>query len=195
MGGMGSGRYAAGLEIAKQTVESKQHVDIKTFKSLLNKPEKTTRELAKDGKILGRTIVDPIEKYVRLIFGGYDFYIEIDSTECHYGGERHWFLCPSCETRRGKLYFNQEELECRECADLNYSSQQYNIRTDGTYYNRKAEKLGKKLDKNFKFFEVHRPIFPPKPKRMRTHKYMRMQWLYYHYMQKGTEKWLRGIRF
>jgi len=36
-------------------------------------------------------------------------------TDCNYGGQRAWFVCPHCQQRRGVLYFVGTVVRCREC--------------------------------------------------------------------------------
>ena len=45
--------------------------------------------------------------------------IELDFTPVHLGGERTWFLCPSCGRRCLSLYW-LSQFECRRCHDLVY---------------------------------------------------------------------------
>jgi hypothetical protein len=46
----------------------------------------------------------------------YGTFIKLTSTACHYGGVRHWFLCPRCGKRVGILY--DSILHCRHCANV-----------------------------------------------------------------------------
>lgn len=48
--------------------------------------------------------------------------IAIETTACHYGGERPWFLCPSCGDRRAVLYCVRGLFRCRGCRRIAYSS-------------------------------------------------------------------------
>lgn len=48
--------------------------------------------------------------------------IQIEQTQPHFGGVRHWFRCPECARRSGKLYFHAGMFVCRLCADLAYQS-------------------------------------------------------------------------
>lgn len=48
--------------------------------------------------------------------------IPLTSTPCHYGGERVWFVCPSCGGRRAVLYGLGGRFRCRACHDLAYRS-------------------------------------------------------------------------
>ncbi|PBB77888.1 hypothetical protein CK218_27685 [Mesorhizobium sp. WSM3879] len=54
--------------------------------------------------------------------------IALDSTEQHFGGERHWFICPCCGRRCATLYAG-EQFRCRLCLDLSYRSQSEDPRT------------------------------------------------------------------
>lgn len=49
--------------------------------------------------------------------------IALDFTECTYGGERPWFLCPGCDRRVGILALAEKYFRCRHCYDLKYTSQ------------------------------------------------------------------------
>ena len=48
--------------------------------------------------------------------------IALDSTEQQFGGERRWFICPSCNRRCAVLY-DGNGFRCRVCLDLSYRSQ------------------------------------------------------------------------
>ena len=50
--------------------------------------------------------------------------IQFDTTSCHIGGERHWFICPAagCGRRVAILYFGGI-FACRSCHQLKHSSQ------------------------------------------------------------------------
>ena len=52
----------------------------------------------------------------------YSYSIELSKTACHYGGYRHWFLCPSCSKRTSVLYCVHTYV-CRHCIGANYDSQ------------------------------------------------------------------------
>jgi len=55
--------------------------------------------------------------------------VEMESTRCHFGGVRHWFICPlvlngrPCRRRCRALYLGASEyFGCRECQRLTYQS-------------------------------------------------------------------------
>ena len=64
--------------------------------------------------------------------------ISLTTTPCHYGGVRHWFLCPAvvdgvlCENRVGKLYLPPaaQVFGCRHCYGLTYESCQQSHKYD-----------------------------------------------------------------
>ena len=59
-----------------------------------------------------------------------DYHIHLQTTPCHFGGVRWWFVCPltrngrSCCRRVAKLYLppNGSYFGCRHCYDLTYRS-------------------------------------------------------------------------
>ena len=48
--------------------------------------------------------------------------ITLTWTELNYGGQRPWFICPSCGGRVAILYAYSQQFLCRECHDITYSS-------------------------------------------------------------------------
>ena len=64
--------------------------------------------------------------------------ISLTTTPCHYGGVRHWFLCPAavdgvlCENRVGMLYLPPagKIFACRHCYGLTYESSQQSHKYD-----------------------------------------------------------------
>jgi hypothetical protein len=46
----------------------------------------------------------------------------LETTPCHYGGERVWFTCPGCQRRRAVLFSAGGVFRCRGCHDLAYES-------------------------------------------------------------------------
>ena len=67
--------------------------------------------------------------------------ISLTTTPCHYGGVRHWFLCPAvvdgvlCENRVGMLYLppGGELFGCRHCYGLTYESCQQSHKYDRVF--------------------------------------------------------------
>ncbi len=54
----------------------------------------------------------------------YDSKISLVTTQCHFGGVRYWFACPTCSSRVGGLYLAPRErhFKCRHCNNLTYRS-------------------------------------------------------------------------
>ncbi len=48
--------------------------------------------------------------------------VALEATPCTYGGERMWFQCPGCGSRRAVLFALWGAFRCRICHDLAYSS-------------------------------------------------------------------------
>jgi hypothetical protein len=48
--------------------------------------------------------------------------VALDTTPCNYGGERLWFLCPGCNSRRAVLFSVGGRFRCRQCHRLAYTS-------------------------------------------------------------------------
>lgn len=51
--------------------------------------------------------------------------VRLQTTHCHYGGERYWFICPAegCGRRVAILYLGDKIFACRHCYQLAYKSQ------------------------------------------------------------------------
>lgn len=49
--------------------------------------------------------------------------VEMTTTACHLGGQRHWFSCPECSQRVAVLYAPGSRFACRRCSGLAYASQ------------------------------------------------------------------------
>ena len=95
----------------------------------------------------------------------YDIPVEITQTPCHLGGLRNWFLCPKCGRRCAILYL----IVCRKCINGRYSVELQTPRVRQiTKAIRLRERLGQTKD------GIVAP-FPPKPKRMRWHTYLRLR--------------------
>jgi hypothetical protein len=49
--------------------------------------------------------------------------VALTHTPCHYGGQRIWFVCPSCSCRAAVLRCQRSHFVCRRCARVPYQSQ------------------------------------------------------------------------
>jgi hypothetical protein len=56
----------------------------------------------------------------------------LETTPCHYGGERVWFTCPGCLSRRAVLFCAKGIFRCRGCHDLAYTSTRQDAIDRGT---------------------------------------------------------------
>lgn len=96
--------------------------------------------------------------------------IRLDSTPCHFGRERDWFLCPGigCGRRVAVLYLRDGEFACRHCCRLAYQSQ----RERETFRAcRRARKIRFRLNGSINLTIS----FPDKPKRMHWRTYMALR--------------------
>ncbi len=50
-------------------------------------------------------------------------WIRLTKTPCQLGGNRDWFLCPSCDKRMAILYYRANRFACRRCQQISYQSQ------------------------------------------------------------------------
>jgi hypothetical protein len=130
MGGKGSGRFWR--DDAKDTVESRHSIDIRDWqREGLFKPDCYLRGvfIQRNG-IWIRLETDHARLSYRCRTNEsgsqeLDYSVRLDTTPCHYGGERHWFRCPAvgCGRRVAKLYLGQRHFVCRHCLQLAYQSQ------------------------------------------------------------------------
>ena len=94
--------------------------------------------------------------------------IFFDRTPCNYGGERTWFLCPSCNRRVAVLYGTGKYFLCRHCYNLTYASQQVQR------YERLMEKARGIRQRLGGSADLSEP-FPEKPKGMHWKTYQRLR--------------------
>jgi hypothetical protein len=150
MGGYGSGRYGFLGLTPKQTVEQCLELSISKVR-----PSLTTKA-----------------QQVRVKFCGKVYELSVSWTDCHYGGQRPWFLCPCCSTRVGKLYQRtlRGTLACRRCQQLTYVSCQVCEREQ---LNLENVKLRQKLGARDDDLSGLAP-FPERPKGMHQRTYDRI---------------------
>ncbi len=94
--------------------------------------------------------------------------VALDYQECHFGGKRPFFVCPSCGNRAVKMYLSDAHFLCRKCHGLAYESQREKI------YDRmlnKCQKIRIKLGGSPSTFDA----FPAKPKRMHYKTYNKLR--------------------
>jgi hypothetical protein len=92
--------------------------------------------------------------------------VPLAHTPCRYGGERVWFRCPGCLSRRAVLYNAGGLFRCRACHDLAYSSTR-----EGAFARnrRRADALRRRLGGEPGPFSV-----PGRPKGMHRRTYDRL---------------------
>jgi hypothetical protein len=88
-------------------------------------------------------------------------------TDQPFGGQRRWFVCPSCR-RRCSVLFGGTHYRCRKCWNLAYQSQHDDARFRALS---KARKLRRRLGGS----ESTDDPFPDKPKGMHWRTYERVR--------------------
>ena len=68
--------------------------------------------------------------------------VQIQTSPCHLGGQRHWFTCPRCSRRVAVLYAPSRYFACRQCGGLSYTTQREGV---GDRASSKADKIRKRL--------------------------------------------------
>ena len=68
--------------------------------------------------------------------------VAIETTACHLGGERQWFVCPGCGKRVAVIYGVGKYFACRRCYALVYPSQK---ESPGDRAARNADRIRKRL--------------------------------------------------
>ena len=101
--------------------------------------------------------------------------IYLDAVENNYGGPpRIYFLCPCCGRRCRMLYLHRLHFKCRQCARLNYYSQQVTKGDDEAAY-----RMRQFIREKFKVKESLSPAeaesyWPDRPKGMHWKTYSRL---------------------
>jgi hypothetical protein len=151
MGGIGSGNWYRWN--TQTTVEETKRIDIRYMRKrgFLKPNTQGTLSWSCGGKPNGNINFVTHDDYLQLNFrykehGGewqpMQQKIRFDSTSCHYGNSRKWFLCPRCYKRVAILASDSPQFLCRHCNDLPYSSQ-----NEGRLecLRSKRDKLGKRI--------------------------------------------------
>jgi hypothetical protein len=78
-----------------------------------------------NGSEIGMTVRDGWIDLQYSIKGGVSgiFPVHLTYTDCNYGGQRPWFLCPICGGRNAKLFQRDGRFNCRSCHKLVYRTQ------------------------------------------------------------------------
>ena len=83
--------------------------------------------------------------------------VDLEWTDCHYGGQRPWFQCPNrCCGKRVAILYISGSIGCRQCQGLVYESQRENVCNRSS---RAADKLRDRLGwkRGFLHGEGYRP--------------------------------------
>jgi len=167
MGGLGSGWY--GDRNGKQTTSGSYSIDIRQLfregSHLLGQSTKWNwslngKSVASVGVLL--TYGDVCITYRHKTHKGYwsdvANTVDLEWTDCHYGGQRPWFQCPnSCCGGRVAILYIGDSIGCRQCQGLVYESQREN---DCNRSSRAADKLRDRL--GWKRGFLHGEGFRPK---------------------------------
>lgn len=134
MGGIGSGRHDYATT---PTVAECYRLAADRFTEAIRGPHKAHADLSWGDHVSIRVFVEnsdgrDLAEGIRLRYVSdpdgedvsHNYVVRFTYTEPHFGGVRPWFLCPSCETRRGKLDLPPAgyRFACRECHELGYQS-------------------------------------------------------------------------
>lgn len=151
MGGIGSGRRWGG---GKPTTDDYHSLDIRWLKreGLFEAEGWRTVTWSRMGEVRSRVELRFSGEVMRLKYkhqsGGGDwedqqYPVHIDTSPCHLGGERHWFLCPAVGCgRRVAILYAANVFVCRHCLQLAYQSQREEGFDRAT---RRADRIREKL--------------------------------------------------
>ena len=151
MGGIGSGRR---WQFGADTTESYRSIDVRWLKreGLLSAGVSRRITWSRRGDVTGsinvrsesrRLILDYRQRDSGQQWQDESYPVHLDTTPCHMGGERHWFLCPAhgCGRRVAVLY-GGAIFACRRCYRLAYPSQRESL---GDRAARKADRVRDRL--------------------------------------------------
>lgn len=129
-------------------------------------------------------------KKTEINFGDFTKPCKIEGLKVGYG-VRLYFRCIHCNSRVSKLYTSPKpsptsEIGCRHCIGINYISQQA-TKTQFDYEFHLLEKIGRKIDPNFKVRSLDTPC-PERRKYMNKLKYFELRVKYTSVQLKAREK-------
>lgn len=150
MGGYGSGR-----KFGADCTDDYRSLDVRRWQrdGYLVPGQKLDWQWLQSGKKIAAIDVKVEIGQVRLIYNyrrngedweSLDYPVKLQTTACHYGGVRYWFICPAvgCGRRVTMLYLGNKIFACRHCYQLVYKSQR-ETKSDRGY--RGAGKIRNKL--------------------------------------------------
>ncbi|MBF0259854.1 MAG: hypothetical protein HQK62_13665 [Desulfamplus sp.] len=133
MGGWGSGSsFRCG---SRRKAESSLPLDIRYFKrkGLLEPGSLITSSWSIGGNVYSSIQGRVFEDHLLLMYRhkkteDIKQRINFTWTNCNYGGERIWFICPDCGRRCAVIYSRGKYFACRKCCNLLYNSQCQTLR-------------------------------------------------------------------
>lgn len=151
MGGFGSGR-----KFGSNVTEDYHQIDIRRWQreGLLKPGNSFETTWSRNGDRIAAISVKVESGQLRLIYNfrngndgdweSLNYPVKLRTTSCHYGGIRHWFICPAigCGRRVAILYSAGKYFACRHCYQLAYQSQR---ESQGQRGHRGANKIRAKL--------------------------------------------------
>lgn len=129
MGGIGSGKY--NKYKSKPTTASYNSIDLRKLSKLVALDHTCGFDLEwnKNNKVtssVGCIFIDDVLQIHYSIKNSkgqvsHVDYVHIAKTQCHFGGERKWFICPGCQSKTLVLYV-VSRFRCRKCHGLYHPS-------------------------------------------------------------------------
>lgn len=136
MGGYGSGGRHDGY-FSKSTCEEAREIDIRGIKQrggLIPGASFSYDWVNNRREPSGNIGIEVIEGDIILVYRvtndrtkeekDFKYSVQLDYTNCNYGGRRVWLRCPVCYKRVALIYmdYRDNKFKCRGCANLNYRS-------------------------------------------------------------------------
>jgi hypothetical protein len=181
MGGLGSTRW--NWLVTKNTTDSLLRLDVRELarSGALAPGNQSISQWTRDGRPAGSVGLQAEAQALVLVYAAKGLQdldwtpirerIDLATTPCQYGGERPWFVCPSCQQRRAVLYLVGDRFRCRCCHDLVYSSTRV---TPGARAQRRADAVRAQLGDG-SGRRIPGLVDLPKPKGMHWRTYRRLR--------------------
>lgn len=179
MGGMGSGSWTR-YQSSKGIAESRCAIKIQQLKkqNCLREGYSSIYSWSRNGEPSGSVGYSVKANGIQLNYRNrgsgqtewenVELFIRFDYTDCNYGNQRTWLLCPHCHKRVAIVYSAGKYFVCRKCAQLNYRSQHEN------YFDRQLTK-GQNIRQRLGGSRSICSPFPNKPKGMHWQTYWQLR--------------------
>lgn len=112
--------------------------------------------------------------------------IPIEKNACNYGGIRHYFRCPKCNSRMRILYCHHGYYACRKCLKLGYWSQRLRPTRRYQYMSKKVEDFVKNRGGNIDLYR--------KPRHMHNSSYQKLRSKQFYYEAKSHQAANKEVR-